>query len=58
MEYISSKKLAHADGLSRLIPKSDEILEETLIAELKEEKEISDLLSNTVREQPVTLEEI
>ena len=48
MVYISSK-IAHADGLSRLIPKSSELLEETVIALLKE-KELSEILVNTIRE--------
>lgn len=58
MEYVKSKEHGHADGLSRLIPKKEEILEETVIAALTEEKEISGLLLNTVRELPVTLDQI
>lgn len=53
-----SRKIAHADGLSRLIPKNSELLEETVIAALNEEKELAEVLVNTVRELPVTLEEI
>ena len=41
MEFQSSKKLGHADGLSRLIPKFSEPLEDTVIAALKDEKELS-----------------
>ena len=44
MEYISSKEIGHADGLSRIIPKNTKPLEETVIASLKEEKELSGLL--------------
>ena len=58
MEYISSKKIGHANGLSRLIPKNTKPLEETVIASLKEEKELSGLLINTIQEFPVTLEDI
>ena len=58
MEYISSKKNGHADGLSRLIPKNTEPLEETVITLLKEEKELSGLQINTIRELQVTLENI
>ena len=50
--------MGHADGLSRLIPKNTEPLEETVIASLKVEKELSGLLINTIRELPVTLEDI
>lgn len=58
MQYLPSSKIAHADGLSRLIPKNSELLEERVIAVLKEEKELAEVLVNTVRELPVTLEEI
>ena len=58
MEYISSSKLGHADGLSRLIPINRESLEETVIAALKDETEINEVLCNTIRELPVTLEKI
>ena len=33
-----SKKIAHADGLSRLIPDNAELLEEAVIAALKQEQ--------------------
>ena len=49
---------AYADGLSRLIPKRSEPLEEMVIASLKEEKELSEILGNTLRELPVILEGI
>ena len=58
MEYISSKKIAHTDGLSRLIPKSAELLKEMVIALLKEEKELSEILVSTIRELLVTLKDI
>ena len=35
MEFLSSKEMPHADGLSRLIPKISEPLEETVVASLK-----------------------
>ena len=47
MEYISSQKISHT--LSRLISKSSEPLEEMLIASLKEEKELSEILVNIIR---------
>ena len=58
MEYISSKNIGHADGQSRLIRKCAEPLEDTVIAALREEKELSRLLCNTIRELPVTLDDI
>ena len=57
MEYISSKNIGHADGLSRLESVA-EPLEDTVIAALREEKELSGLLCNTIRELPVTLDDI
>ena len=58
MEYILSKKITHGGGLSRLIPKNSELLEETVIASLKEEKELSEILVNTIRELLVMPEDI
>ena len=58
MEFLLSQKLGHADGLSRLIPKMREPLEDTVIASLRTESIMSTILCNTVRELPVTLEEI
>lgn len=58
MEYLPSKKLGHVDSLSRLIPKVAEPLEDTVIAALREEKELSVLLCNTIQELPVFLEKI
>ena len=52
MEFLSSKKLGH-NGLSRLIPKFSEPL-----AALRDEKELSVSLCNTIRELPLTLEDI
>ncbi len=52
-----SKKIAHADGLSKLIPDNPELLEETVIASLKE-KELSEILVNTIRELLVILEDV
>ena len=58
MEFLPSKKFGHASGLSRLIPKMREPLEDTVIASLSSESIMSTVLCNTVRELPVTLEEI
>ena len=58
MEFLPSKKLGHADGLSRLIPKFSEPLEDTVIAALHAESEVKGVLCNAIKELPVTLEEI
>ena len=58
MDFLSSQKLGHTDGLSRLIPKMREPLEDTVIASLHTESIMSTVLCNTVRELPVALEEI
>ena len=58
IEFLSSAKLGHADGLSRLIPKHNEPLEETVIASLRSEKNYSQILFNAVKELPVTLRDI
>ena len=58
MEYLPSKKFGHADGLSRLISKYKEPLEDTVIASLKSEGELKSTLCNTVSELPVMLEQI
>ena len=52
-----SKKIAYVDGLSRLILDNPELLEETVIAALKQEQELKEVLINTVSEEN-TLEEI
>ena len=58
MEYVSSEKFDRVDGLSRLIPKYREPLEDSVIASLQSEGELKTTLFNTVRELPVTLEQI
>ena len=57
MEFLPSKKIPHTDGLSRLIPKIREPLEETVITSLSPKIDIKKVLYNTVKEVPVTLEE-
>lgn len=58
MEFLPSKEHYHVDGLSRLIPKHREPLEDTVIASLRTEGEIKTTLCNTVKELPVTLDQI
>ena len=58
MEFLTSKNLGHADGLSRLIPKYQDQLDDTVIAALRAEKTYKNTLCKVIRELPVTLEEI
>ena len=44
--------------MPRLIPKIRKLLEETIIASLSFEMEVKNVLYNTVKKLPVTLEEI
>ena len=52
------KKLRHADGLFRLILSFTEPLEDMVIAALRVEKELKEVLCKTVSELPVTLDRI
>ena len=58
MVYLPSNKFGHANGLSRLIPNYQEPLEDTVIASLQSEGELKITLCNSVRELPVTLDQI
>lgn len=55
MEFLPSKKLSHADGLSKLIPKLCEPLD-TIIAAVRAENEIKN--SVILCDLRVTLDEI
>ena len=58
IQYLSTKKIGHADGLSRLVPRTSETFEDTVIAAFRSENEVENTLNNTIRELPVTLKEI
>ena len=58
IEYLPSKQISHADGLSRLVPKYSEPFEDTIIAALRTDCEIKNMIANTIKELPVTLLEI
>ena len=49
MEFLSPKEIAHADGLSRLIPKYTEPIEETTIASLSSEMDVKYFFFNIER---------
>ena len=58
IQYLSTNKIGHADGLSRLIPRSAETFEDTVIAALRSENEVENTLNSTIRELPISLKEI
>ena len=58
LKFLSSKQIAEADSLSRLIPTQKELLEASVIAALRIDSEIKTMINNTIRELPVTLLEI
>ena len=58
MEFLPSKNLGHSDGLSQVIPRTGELLEDSVIASLRSKRDYSSILFNTVKELPVTLDDI
>ena len=58
IEYLPSKQIRLADGLSRLVPKYREPFEDTIIVALRTDCEIKNMIANTIKELPVTLLEI
>ena len=58
MVYLLSNKFSHADGLSKLIPKYKEPLENTVIASLQSEGKLKITLCNSFRKLSVTLDQI
>ena len=58
IEYLLSKQISYADGLSRLVPKYSEPFEDTIIAALRTDCEIKNMIANTIKELPMTLLEI
>ena len=57
IQYLSTNKIGHADGLSRLIPRTSETFEDTIIAALRSENEVENTLNNTIKELLVSLKE-
>ena len=47
LEFLSSKQIAHADGLLRLILTQKELLEDSVIATLRIDSEIKTMINNT-----------
>ena len=54
MEFIPSKELGHSDDLFRFIPKFNESFEDTVIASLKSENVIKNVIFHVVCELHVT----
>ena len=55
MEFLPSEEISHADGLSRLIPKNTEPIEDIIIVS---EMDVKYVLFNTVKELHATQEEM
>ena len=55
IEYLLSKQISLADGLSRLVPKYSEPFEDTIIAALRTDCENKNVIANTIKELPMTL---
>ena len=49
IEYVPLKKFSHADSLSRLMPKYYELLEDTVIVAFKDERELKEVVVNSMR---------
>ena len=45
LEFLSSKEIAHVDGLSRLIPTQKELLEDSVIAVQRIDREIKTMIN-------------
>ena len=58
IEFQTSKNICHADSLSRPIPQNTEVFEDSIIATLRTNCEIKNMIANTVKELPVTLADI
>ena len=52
IEYLPSKQISHADGLSRLVPKYSKPFEDTIIAALRTDCEIKNMIANTIKNLP------
>ena len=58
IEFLTSKNICHADRLSRLIPKNTEVFEDSIIATLRTNCKIKNMIAITVKELPVILTDI
>ena len=58
IDFLTSKSICKADSLSRLIPQNTEVFEDSIIATLRTNCEIKNMIANTVKELPVTLADI
>ena len=58
IEFLTFKNICHADGLSRIIPKNSEVFEDSIIANLRTDCKVKNMIANTIKELPVTLADI
>ena len=58
LEYLPSRQIGHADGLSKLVPSQSEPQKDSVIASLRTDSEIKNMILNTIRESPVTPQEM
>ena len=56
--FLTCKNICHLYSLSRLIPKNTEVFEDSIIATVRTDCEIKNLIANSVKEFPVTLADI
>ena len=49
IEYLPSNQISHADGLPKLVPKYSEPFEDTIIAALRTDCEIKNMIANTIK---------
>ena len=58
LEYLPSRQTGHTDGLLRLVPSQSEPQESSVIASLRTDCEIKNMMLNMIRELPVTPQKI
>ena len=58
IEFLTSENICHADSLSWLIPQNTKVFEDSIIATLRTNCEIKNMIANTVKKLPVTLADI
>ena len=54
IEYLPSKQISHADGLSRLVAKCSEPFEDTIMAAFRTDSGIENMIANTMNDDFIT----